>query len=115
MKLLSAPTESILRAKEKRLIQCNELKQTALKRCSVLIAFFDRGVWRLRFWLVLTPQIGVLVHKMMKTLHMVSGKKAYSSESEYNTIAVIGFVPKNNNFDAVIRVHANTTGEMSDD
>lgn len=46
---------------------------------------------------------------------MVNGEIALPRELEDNTIANIGFVLKNNNFEALVHVHGNETGKLSDE
>lgn len=113
VKLLSAPAEPISTATEQNFDQCIEFQQTTFKRCSLLIAFLDKGMWRLRFRLVVTPLHGLLVHKVTQTLKVINGQ--ISLKPEENSVAIIGFVPKSTKFVASIRAHANETGALSED
>lgn len=115
-KALSAPAESILShqvidpEKEHRIM----MKQTSFKRCSILFAVFDKAnTWRLRFRLVVTPQHGLIVFKLQRTLQVINDRIIIPSEYENNSIALFGLKPKVDSVYMNIFVHANRDGRMS--
>lgn len=110
MNHLSGPTESFLSVIDKGLSQCIDFKQSTLNRCSLLIAVFDKGIWRLRFRLVVTPKSGLLIFPLTQTLNIFNGKITVPEES--NTIAIIGFILKKSELVLQMRVHANESGEQ---
>lgn len=63
--------------------------------------------WRLRLRAVLTPNSGLLVFKITKTLPIENGHILIPPEFRLNTIALFGMKPTDRNFYAEVRVHAN--------
>lgn len=91
------------------------MKQTTFNRCSLLIAIKDKtNVWRLRFRVVVTPNDGVLVFMLFKTLPFIDGKFEIPTEFTNNTIAVLGMVALEQSFYIEFNVHASENGFFSE-
>lgn len=116
VKLISPPVEGVITIQklDDSQRQCIALKQTSFKRCSILFAVLDtNGVWRLRLRAVLTPNSGLLIFKITKTLPIENGHYLIPPEFRLNTIALFGMKPTGQNFYAEVRVHANKNGQLS--
>lgn len=115
VKLISPPAEGVLTIQNlDNQRQCIALKQSSFKRCSILFAVMDKsGIWRLRWRAVLTPNSGLLIFKLTKTLSNENGLVSIPPEFRLNTIALFGMKPCHSNFYAEVRVHANENGHLS--
>lgn len=99
--LVSAPAEALIEFDEMN--SRMRFKQCSFKRCSVLIAIkINPNVWRIRFSAVVTPKDGLLVFKLTSTLHNGTIPASYLDQ----TVAVLGFIPKEDSFYMKFDVHA---------
>lgn len=114
VKLLSGPAESILTVEDEDNEQSIALKQVSFKRCCILLGYLDQAnQYRLRFRLVLSPQHGLLVFKLHRTLNFVNGRAIIPREHVNNTIAVFILQPKVQSIYIKLSVYANKDGKLS--
>lgn len=114
LRLISAPVEGLLKVRNNDNEQFIGFKQTQFNRCSFLIAVLDgKGIWRLRFRLVVTPVHGLAVFKLSKTLNVNHGRIEMPNDLMVNTVAVFGVAPIESSFYITLRVHANESGRLS--
>lgn len=101
--MISPPAESLLFAKSE---ECISLHQSKFKRCSIVIAILDpKGIWRLRFRIVITKRSGVIVFPLHKTLNVSDNRFELPDEVRLNTVAIIGLVPRVSEFYAQFSVY----------
>lgn len=63
--------------------------------------------------MVVTPKHGLLIFPQTRTLNIINNRIVSPPEFINNTVAVLGFKPKQADFYATVRVYANEDGKLS--
>lgn len=109
-KLISAPAECVFVRSEKEKLFVLSMLQTSFKRCSILIAVFDKGVWRLRFIAVVTPNDGLLVFPVhSRLMYTYDGKLVLPEKYQNSTTLLLGINTEKSNIYMRFVVYAGDT------
>lgn len=84
---------------------------TAIKRFSIIIAFWHKSAWRIRTRIVVSLTNGVIAFPLTKTLFMENGRIFAPNEYKSNTALFIGLHSPADEIKLVLRVYANANGK----
>lgn len=85
-------------------------KATAIKRFSIILAFWHNRAWRIRSRIVVSLTNGVVAFPLTKMLFNENGRVFVPDEYKLNTVLFMGMHTLTNEVNASLRIYANASG-----